>query len=547
MRLRTLLAAAGLDAVEVSVRPGSGVGAHGVGVPAGGPAASGGRGGGGQLGLAGTAEPDVTDPRITDVVIASGQVNPGALFACVPGNRADGHDFAGDAVAKGAVAVLCERPVEVPVLQVQVPSVRRALGAVSAAFWDFPARSMRVVGVTGTNGKTTTCALLASIFEANGWPAGVIGTLTGERTTPEAPSLQRELDRLRGAGALAVAMEVSSHALDQDRVGGTDFAAGVFTNLSQDHLDYHHTMEEYFGAKAQLFTGGQVGVAVVNHEDDWGARLAQLLSGSAIRVVPFGASDASEVVIGERGCAFSWRGRRLELSLPGRFNVTNAVAAATAAWELGVGWEAISIGLASVPPVRGRFEVVDEGQPFRVLVDFAHTPAALAEALKAARELTVTTPGSTPARRGRVIVVFGAGGERDRGKRPLMGQVAADMADVVVITSDNPRSERPLAIIEEVAAGIEDRPAGVRDAAGGAAGAVPPLVDVDRARAIVSGLQMARAGDVVLIAGKGHETGQDFGTHVEPFDDAAVARDGLKQMKRQRGQSQDNSKRVGAK
>ena len=180
----------------------------------------------------------------------------------MPGNRADGHNFAADAVDRGAVAVLCERPLELPVPQVQVPSVRRALGPVAAAFWDHPARAMRVVGVTGTNGKTTTCALLASIFEANGWRPGVIGTLTGERTTPEAPALQRELARMRDAGALAVAMEVSSHALDQHRVSGTDFSAGVFTNLSQDHLDYHHTMEAYFTAKAQLFEEGQVGVAV---------------------------------------------------------------------------------------------------------------------------------------------------------------------------------------------------------------------------------------------------------------------------------------------
>ena len=525
MRLRTLLAAAGLDAVGVLVRPGSGAGAPGVGAPGvrAGPESAG-------PGLTG---PDVTDPEISDVVIASGQVSPGALFACVPGSLADGHDFAGEALQRGAVAVLCERPVEVPVPQVRVPSVRQALGAVSAAFWGFPARDMRVVGVTGTNGKTTTCALLASIFEANGWPAGVIGTLTGERTTPEAPVLQRELDQLRSAGVLAVAMEVSSHALDQHRVAGTDFAAGVFTNLSQDHLDYHRTMEAYFGSKAQLFTGGQVGVAVVNHEDHWGARLVELLSGSEIRVVPFGAGDASEVVIGERGSAFSWRGRRFELNLPGRFNVTNAVGAATTAWDLGIGWEAISIGLASVHPVRGRFEAVEEGQPFKVLVDFAHTPAALAEALRAARELTGTGPGSAEPHHGRVILVFGAGGNRDRAKRPLMGKVASDLADVVVITSDNPRNEKPLAIIEEVASG--------------ARGVVPPLVDVDRARAIASALKAARAGDVVLIAGKGHETGQDFGTHIEPFDDAAVARDAVKQLRRQREQGQDNPRRVGAK
>ena len=461
----------------------------------------------------------VTDPEVTDVVIASDQVGVGALFGCVPGSRSDGHDYAGVAVEKGAVALLCERPLDVVVPQIEVPSVRRVLGPVSAAFWAYPARAMKVVGVTGTNGKTTTCALLASIFEANGWRPGVIGTLTGERTTPEAPALQRQLAGLRAAGTRAVAMEVSSHALDQGRVNGTDFSAGVFTNLSQDHLDYHHTMDAYFGSKAQLFTTGQVGVALVNLEDPWGARLVGLLSERDVRVVTFGASDATEVVIGAHGSSFQWRGRRLELSMRGRFNVANAVAAATTAWELGIGWEAISTGLASVPPVRGRFEAVDEGQPFGVLVDFAHTPAALGEALRAARELTAGGPGGDGAESGRLILVFGAGGNRDRAKRPLMGKVASELADLVVITSDNPRDEKPLAIIEEVA--------------NGAGGAAAPLVDVDRARAILSALETARAGDVVLIAGKGHETGQDFGTHVEPFDDAAVARDTLRRLRRE--------------
>ncbi len=461
----------------------------------------------------------MTDPEVTDVVIASDQVGVGALFGCVPGSRSDGHDYAGVAVEKGAVALLCERPLDVVVPQIEVPSVRRVLGPVSAAFWAYPARAMKVVGVTGTNGKTTTCALLASIFEANGWRPGVIGTLTGERTTPEAPALQRQLAGLRAAGTRAVAMEVSSHALDQGRVNGTDFSAGVFTNLSQDHLDYHHTMDAYFGSKAQLFTTGQVGVALVNLEDPWGARLVGLLSERDVRVVTFGASDATEVVIGAHGSSFQWRGRRLELSMRGRFNVANAVAAATTAWELGIGWEAISTGLASVPPVRGRFEAVDEGQPFGVLVDFAHTPAALGEALRAARELTAGGPGGDGAESGRLILVFGAGGNRDRAKRPLMGKVASELADLVVITSDNPRDEKPLAIIEEVA--------------NGAGGAAAPLVDVDRARAILSALETARAGDVVLIAGKGHETGQDFGTHVEPFDDAAVARDTLRRLRRE--------------
>jgi UDP-N-acetylmuramoyl-L-alanyl-D-glutamate--2,6-diaminopimelate ligase len=525
VRLRTLLAAAGLDAVRVSVRPGSRASTRGPGARSALAYSAASTLGGNGL--------DTTDPEIKDIVIASGQVRAGALFACVPGSRADGHDFAGEAVRRGAVAVLCERSLEVPVPQVLVPSVRRALGAVSAAFWAHPARSMRVVGVTGTNGKTTTCALLASIFEANGWPAGVIGTLTGERTTPEAPALQRELAHLRDAGALAVAMEVSSHALDQDRASGTDFSACVFTNLSQDHLDYHHTMEAYFASKAHLFRSGEVDVAVVNREDQWGARLLELLSGGGSRVVTFGAGDATDVVIGEHGSAFCWRGRRLELNLPGRFNVTNAVGAATTAWELDVGWEAISIGLASVPPVRGRFEAVDEGQPFGVLVDFAHTPAALAEALRAARELTGQGPGTGGGHQGRVILVFGAGGDRDRSKRPLMGKVATELADIVVITSDNPRSERPLAIIEEVASGAND--------------AVPPLVDVDRASAIAGALRTARAGDVVLIAGKGHETGQDFGTHVEPFDDVAVTRDALKHLRDERAHGRGNPRRVGAK
>jgi UDP-N-acetylmuramoyl-L-alanyl-D-glutamate--2,6-diaminopimelate ligase len=455
----------------------------------------------------------VDDPVVNDFVIASGEVKPGALFGCVLGSRADGHDYAIDAVKRGAVALLSERPVGAGVPEVIVPSVRRALGPVSAALWGFPSQAMRVVGVTGTNGKTTTCALLAGIFDAQGWQTGVIGTLSGERTTPEAPALQRRLAEMRDCGKAAVAMEVSSHSLDQHRVAGTHFAAAVFTNLSQDHLDYHGTMEAYFSSKAQLFTSCAVSLAVVNRADPWGARLVEMLSGAQIPLVSFAPSDATEVSMGRRSSSFSWHGRRLELQMTGRFNVSNAVAAATVAKELGANWEAISSGLASAPPVRGRFEEVDEGQPFTVLVDFAHTPAALGEALEAARDLTNKPgPSHNP---GRVVVVFGAGGDRDRSKRPVMGRVASDLADVVVITSDNPRSEKPLSIIEEVASGAR-----------GAA----PLIDPDRAGAISSALAKAEAGDVVLIAGKGHETGQDFGDHVEQFDDVAVARETLRRL-----------------
>ena len=329
----------------------------------------------------------VNDPMVNDIVIVSGEVGPGALFGCVPGSRADGHDYAHEAVQRGAVALLSERPAGAGVPEVVVPSVRRALGPVSAALWGYPSRAMRVVGVTGTNGKTTTCALLAGIFDAQGWDAGVIGTLSGERTTPEAPVLQRRLAEMRDLGKAAVAMEVSSHSLDQYRVGGTYFAAGIFTNLSQDHLDYHGTMEAYFASKARLFTGCSVPVAVVNRADPWGARLVEMLSGADVRLVTFAPSDATEIALGQRSSSFSWQGGRLELQMPGRFNIANAVAAATAARELGANWDAISGGLASVQPVRGRFEEVDEGQPFTVLVDFAHTPAALAEALQAARDL----------------------------------------------------------------------------------------------------------------------------------------------------------------
>jgi UDP-N-acetylmuramoyl-L-alanyl-D-glutamate--2,6-diaminopimelate ligase len=458
-------------------------------------------------------DPLLNDPMVDDVVIVSGDVRPGALFGCVPGGRADGHDYARDAVQRGAVALLSERPVGAGVREVIVPSVRRSLGPLSAALWGYPSQDMRVVGVTGTNGKTTTCALLAGIFDAQGWPTGVIGTLGGERTTPEAPVLQRRLAELRDRGKAAVAMEVSSHSLDQHRVGGTRFAAGIFTNLSQDHLDYHKTMESYFASKARLFTSCDVSLAVVNRADPWGARLVEMLSGADVPLVTFAPSDATDVALGQRGSSFSWHGGRLELKMAGRFNITNAVAAATAAGELGANWDAISGGLASVEPVRGRLEEVDEGQPFIVFVDFAHTPVALAEALKAARDLA-NKPGSAH-NPGRVVLVFGAGGDRDRAKRPIMGRVASDFADVVVITSDNPRSEDPLSIIKEVASGVHGE---------------PPVIDADRAAAISVALATARAGDVVLIAGKGHETGQDFGAHLEHFDDVVIAREVLRRL-----------------
>jgi UDP-N-acetylmuramoyl-L-alanyl-D-glutamate--2,6-diaminopimelate ligase len=372
---------------------------------------------------------------------------------------------------------------------------------------------MKVVGVTGTTGKTTTCALLASIFKAYGWQSAVIGTLTGERTTPEAPVLQRRLAELFREGTVAVAMEVSSHALDQHRVDGTELAAAVFTNLSQDHLDYHGTMESYFEAKATLFEPGWAPLAVVNRDDAWGARLARRVAEAgpgAPQLVTYSPDDATDVQVGPDRASFRWRGQKLELGMGGRFNVANAVAAATTAEALGVPMAGIQDGLFSVPSVRGRFEVVEAGPPFHVLVDFAHTPAALGAALRAARELVDKAPP------GRVVVVFGAGGDRDRGKRPAMGEVASRLADVCFLTNDNPRGEDPLGIIADVASGA-------------APGAL--VVEPDRARAIEKALAVARPGDVVVIAGKGHETGQDFGDHVEAFDDAEVARQVLRSLR----------------
>jgi UDP-N-acetylmuramoyl-L-alanyl-D-glutamate--2,6-diaminopimelate ligase len=437
--------------------------------------------------------------EVTTITMDSRQVTPGSLFACVVGLVSDGHDFAAAAVRSGAAALLVERPLDLDVPQVRVVDVRAALGPLSDAFYDHPSAAMRVVGVTGTNGKTTTVTLLAGIFAAHGWAATSLGTLSGVRTTAEAPELQGRLADLRRSGLDAVAMEVSSHALDQRRVDGVRFAAGVLTNVTQDHLDYHHTMEAYFAAKARLFEPGRVEVAVVNVDDPYGRRLLEQV-GDSVPTDTFSLADARDLSVTDAGSRFVWRGAPVELALRGRFNVANALAAATAAGALGIPTDTVAAGLASTTNVRGRFETVDAGQPFTVLVDYAHTPDGLAEALAAARELGT----------GRVIVVFGAGGDRDPTKRPLMGQVAAARADLSVVTSDNPRSEDPMAIIDDIRAG--------------AAGANPVVAEPDRQHAIADALAAAGPGDVVLIAGKGHETGQDFGGRVEPFDDAAEAR-----------------------
>ncbi|HSH22550.1 MAG TPA: UDP-N-acetylmuramoyl-L-alanyl-D-glutamate--2,6-diaminopimelate ligase [Acidimicrobiales bacterium] len=441
--------------------------------------------------------------EVTSVVHDSRRVEPGALFCCLRGLHTDGHHHASEAVSRGAVAVLAERRLDLDVAQVLVADARAEMAVAAAAFWGYPSRRLEVVGVTGTNGKTTTAWLLRSILEASGRPTGLIGTLGGPRTTPEATDLQATLAALAEEGKSAVAMEVSSHALALCRVEATWFSMAVFTNLSREHLDFHESMEDYFAVKARLFEARRTAAAVVNLDDPHGRLLAET---AEVPTTGFSLADVADIEIGLDACAGTWRGRRLRVPLGGEANLSNALAAATASADLGVDVDAIVEGVAGTPPVPGRYERVDAGQPFTVVVDYAHTPVALEQLLVAARR-GATGDGGAP---GRVTVVFGSGGDRDRTKRPLMGRVAASLADLVVVTSDNPRSEEPRAIIEEVIKGASG-PGEVR-------------VEPDRAAAIGMALRQARPGDVVVVAGKGHETSQVVGTRSLHFDDREVVR-----------------------
>jgi UDP-N-acetylmuramoyl-L-alanyl-D-glutamate--2,6-diaminopimelate ligase len=453
--------------------------------------------------------------EITGLAYSSASVEPGSLFFCVPGFRADGHDFAPDAVERGAAALVCERPLGLGVPEVVVDDVRAAMGPAAARFYGDPTAELRVVGITGTNGKTTTAFLVRHLLEAAGGSCGLLGTVKRvvggqeedvERTTPEAIDLQATFRRMLDAGDRACAMEVSSHALELGRVAGIRFACRVFTNLTQDHLDFHETMDAYFAAKRRLFD--QPGAAVINIDDDYGMRLASELPDAITYAVErdadYRARDVSFDVAASTFTADTPDGAlRLRVPLPGLFNVQNALAAIAAARALGVGAELVPDALASFGRVPGRFEPVDEGQDFGVLVDYAHTPDSLENVLRAAREVA----------RGRVHVVFGAGGDRDRGKRPLMGEAAARLADRVIVTSDNPRSEEPAAIVSEILEGAGER----------------AERELDRRRAIALAIDSAESGDVVVIAGKGHEQGQEFaGGRKEPFDDVTVAREALR-------------------
>ena len=442
-------------------------------------------------------------------------VTPGTLFFCVPGFTRDGHDFADDAIARGAVALVVQRPLQTGVPEVLVDDVRAAMAPAAAALAGDPTARLTTVGITGTNGKTTTAFLVRALLEAGGRSTGLLGTVTaivgGEqhavaRTTPEAIDLQRTFADMLAAGDEAVVMEVSSHALALHRADAIHWSAAVFTNLTQDHLDFHADMEDYFLVKRRLFEAGPE-LAVVNVDDPYGARLAGDFP-QAIRIgLDAGQAQVRATAIegDASGSAFTVDGLALRTGLPGRFNVLNALAAVVVARELGVDEATIAAALPRAGRVPGRFEPVEEGQPFAVIVDYSHTPDSLENALRAAREIA----------EGRVIAVFGAGGDRDRAKRPLMGAAAAQGADVAIITSDNPRSEDPEAIIAAVAEG-----------AGGRTGVERV---VDRREAIERAVALARPGDVVVVAGKGHEQGQEFenGRKV-PFDDVAVAREALR-------------------
>jgi UDP-N-acetylmuramoyl-L-alanyl-D-glutamate--2,6-diaminopimelate ligase len=441
---------------------------------------------------------------VTDVTQDTRAVTPGALYCCIVGRRVDGHELAGAAVDAGASSLVVERALDVAVPQVRVRSARAAVAPIAAAFFGHPSARLAVVGVTGTNGKTTTVHLLAAVLGAAGRRAGVIGTLQGALTTPDAPTLQRRLAAFAADGCDAVAMEVSSIALDQHRADAIGFAAAVWTNLTQDHLDYHGDMEAYFRAKAALFVPDRCRLAVVNADDAWGRRLLDDVARLGLAATTYAMSDAEDLRLFPRHSTFRWRGADVDVPLGGRHNVANALAAATVAASLGVLPGAVAEGLAAAPPVPGRWEAVDAGQPFTVLVDYAHTPDGLAQVLSAAR---------ASANGHRVLVVFGCGGDRDRAKRPQMTAAATALADLVVLTSDNPRSEDPLAIIDEAAAG----------AAPGSA----LLVEPDRREAIALAVGRAEPGDLVVIAGKGHETGQLVGDRVLPFDDRAVVREVL--------------------
>lgn len=469
---------------------------------------------------------DAASPEVTGLTYDSRRVGSGTLFVCIKGARFDGHDFADEARQRGVAAIVCARSLDTDAPQIVVDDSRAAMNLLAAPIYGHPSRRLEMAGITGTKGKTTTAFMLHSILTAAGISAGLIGTIEvrfnghrapGVRTTPQSADLQRLLREMVDAAVTRCVMEATSIGIHQGRVEGTEFDVAIFTNLSRDHLDeYHETMDAYYEAKKLLFVAGRVEQALINIDDSWGRRLAGEVD---VKKLTYGLDRPADLIALDveahgHGSRFSAVGAGMELvlepRLPGRVNVSNALAAAGAAHLLGVNHDAIAQGIASLTKIPGRFERIDEGQEFVVLVDYAHTPDSLREALSASRGLTDG---------GRLIVVFGCGGDRDRAKRPLMGEAAARGADLALVTSDNPRSEDPHAILREIEAGL------AADPPSGGYRLIP-----ERAEAIDAAIHEARPGDVVIIAGKGHETGQELAGRIIPFDDREVAREVLRRL-----------------
>ncbi len=472
--------------------------------------------------------------EISAIAYNSANAAPGTLFVALRGEKTDGSRYVSDAIHRGAVAIASELPrpprpdqpaLPAGVAWIQVRDARKALALVAANYHGRPAEQLKLVGITGTNGKTTTAYLVDSILRAAGHRAGLFGTIeyrtpAGSRvarnTTPESLDLQGFLAEVRTHGGTHASLEVSSHALAMDRVWGCPFAVAVFTNLTRDHMDFHKTFEDYFAAKTRLFEGtghGSPANAVINTDDAYGAKLV----GLAGRTLTYGLTNGAEITTRKFNPAFSGLEftaqtptGKLEVRsrLVGRINVYNILAAVGAGVALGVDPRAIERGIADLQRVPGRFERIDEGQPFLVIVDYAHTDDALRNLVKTARELV---------QKGRIITLFGCGGDRDRTKRPLMGEVAGSLSDQVVLTSDNPRSEDPLRIINDVIVGLQKANANY-------------VIEPDRERAIQRALKLAQPGDIVLLAGKGHETYQILGPVTIDFDDREMARKILRKL-----------------
>ena len=460
------------------------------------------------------------DQEITGITYDSRRVMPGNLFVAVRGERTDGHRFVDAAIDRGATAVMLERDAGLSprVTRIKVGDTRHTMALAAAEFFHHPSQQLKVVGITGTNGKTTTTFMVKGLMDAAGIPAGLLGTVQYEigqrvipasRTTPESVEIQNMMSQMVRTGCAGVAMEVSSHALDQQRVAGVDFDVAVFTNLTQDHLDYHGSMEEYFNAKKILFDSlDSDSVAIANADDTWGMQIA---ASSRARTFSYGVAEhadvrATDIRLSIQGtsCTVWFKNQQTTMTTPlvGQFNVYNILAAYSTGLALGHSPDTLAAGIRSVKSVRGRFERIASPKGWAAIIDYAHTPDALEKCLQTLHDV-LPRDG-----RGRIITVFGAGGDRDRTKRPLMGSVAGQLSDIIIVTSDNPRTENPQRIIDEIVAGI---PRGAH-----------VTQEVDRRAAIHSALQQARSGDVVLVAGKGHEDYQVIGKEKIHFSDREI-------------------------